>query len=249
MNTEITRKARQLLHYESYGVLATHSNSITGYPFGSIVPYIYEQNGYLIIYISELTEHTKNLRKNDKCSLTIKEGNFHSDVQTAERLTWIGNAEEVDAGEYSYFEKKYFRNFPWSKKYEETHDFSFWKIDLIRARFIGGFGEIYWLESREFILEASLTNSDLEGAINHMNEDHQRAHRHYLKLVYGLSVDVNSEVSMVDLDPEGFVLHYEKVRYRFFFEKQATNMKEIRKELVRMAHTPIPDSSNINSST
>ena len=25
---------------------------------------------------------------------------------------------------------------------------------------------------------------------------------------------------MVDLDPEGFVLHYEKVRYRFFFEKQ-----------------------------
>ena len=108
MNTEITRKARQLLHYESYGVLATHSNSITGYPFGSIVPYIYEQNGYLVIYISELAEHTKNLRKNDKCSLTIKEGNFHSDVQTAERLTWIGNAGEVDAGEYSYFEKKYF---------------------------------------------------------------------------------------------------------------------------------------------
>ena len=63
MNTEITRKARQLLHYESYGVLATHSNSIKGYPFGSIVPYIYEQNGYLVIYISELAEHTKNLRK------------------------------------------------------------------------------------------------------------------------------------------------------------------------------------------
>ena len=106
---------------------------------------------------------------------------------------------------------------------------------MIRARFIGGFGEIYWIQSREFILDDTLTNSDIDGAINHMNEDHQRAHRHYLKLVYGLSVDVNSEVSMVDLDPEGFVLHYEKVRYRFFFEKQATNMKEIRKELVKRA--------------
>ena len=125
------------------------------------------------------------------------------------------------------------------------------RVDLVEEIDLEGdqFWKVKTTESKEFISDATLTNSDLEGAINHMNEDHQRAHRHYLELVYGLSIDVNNEVTMVDLDPEGFVLHYEKARYRFFFEKQATNMKEIRKELVRMAHTPIPESSNINSSS
>ncbi len=52
---------------------------------------------------------------------------------------------------------------------------------------------------------------------------------------------------MIDLDSEGFVLHYEKIRYRFFFEKQVSDMKAIRKELVKMAHSPIPDNSNTNS--
>ena len=247
MISEISFTARQLLYNESYGVLATQSNSIQGYPFGSIVPYIYEQGKYLIVYISELAEHTKNLRKNAKCSLIVKESYHQDDVQAVSRLTWIGNAEEVSTKEITSIKVRYFRNFPWSKKYEETHDFSFWKIDLVRARFIRGFGEIFWLESEELILYSTLSNSDLEGAINHMNEDHQRANRHYLNLVYGLSIDENSDVSMVDLDPEGFVLLHEENRYRFFFEKQAKNMKEIRKELVKMAHAPILDNSKFNS--
>ena len=247
MNTDISKTARQLLYNETYGILATQSNSIEGYPFGSVVPYIYHQGKYLIIYISELAEHTKNLRKNSKCSLIVKESVHQDDVQTAGRLTWVGNAEEVPNEEDSVVKIRYFRNFPWSQKYEKTHDFSFWKIDLTRARFIGRFGEIFWLDSEELILENTLENFDLEGAITHMNSDHQRANRHYLKLVYGLSLDENSVVNMIDLDSEGFVLHYEKIRYRFFFEKQASDMKAIRKELVKMAHSPIPDNSNTNS--
>ena len=68
----------------------------------------------MIIYISELAEHTKNLRKNSKCSLIVKESDHQDDVQTAGRLTWVGNAEEVTNEEDNVVKIRYFRNFPWS---------------------------------------------------------------------------------------------------------------------------------------
>lgn len=39
MSTNAIRPARELLLKEYRGVLSTHSKSMPGYPFGSVVPY------------------------------------------------------------------------------------------------------------------------------------------------------------------------------------------------------------------
>ena len=53
--------AGAFLRASRYGVLATQSRSLPGYPFGSITPYVLGAAGEPVIYISTLAEHTRNI--------------------------------------------------------------------------------------------------------------------------------------------------------------------------------------------
>jgi len=52
-------------------LLSTHSLIEEGYHFGSITPYIVVLEGDLAIFISHLAEHTQNIERDAKVSLTI----------------------------------------------------------------------------------------------------------------------------------------------------------------------------------
>ncbi|MBO0797641.1 MAG: pyridoxamine 5'-phosphate oxidase family protein [Blastocatellia bacterium] len=65
--------SRRLLNQQSVGVLSTHSVEVAGYPFGSIAPYTLNYNGEPIILISDIAQHTRNIKRNNKVSLiTVK---------------------------------------------------------------------------------------------------------------------------------------------------------------------------------
>ena len=68
---EIALAAKQLARAQHSGVLGTHSTSMPGYPFGSVVPYYLTPEGDAVIYISDIALHTRNIKANDKVSLTI----------------------------------------------------------------------------------------------------------------------------------------------------------------------------------
>jgi hypothetical protein len=38
------------------------------------------------------------------------------------------------------------------KAYFAMHDFSFYRIEPVRIRFIGGFGKIHWVEPEQYLL-------------------------------------------------------------------------------------------------
>ena len=67
---DIAFSAKQLSRTHHSGVLGTHSTSMPGYPFGSVVPYYLTPAGDAIIYISDIALHTRNIKANDKVSLT-----------------------------------------------------------------------------------------------------------------------------------------------------------------------------------
>src|SRR2546430_5759051 len=144
-------EARRLFLQQSFGVLSTISLDVPGYPFGSITPYCADRQGRPIIYISYIAQHTRNILADPRVSLTVFENNTGSDdVQARGRITCIGDARKVPADD-SDTRERYFRYFPSSGQYAGTHDFEFFRLDLRRVRFIGGFGQIYWVEPADFL--------------------------------------------------------------------------------------------------
>ena len=57
----IACETRQMLGAHRYGASGTLSKKLDGHPFGSITPYLVDHDGSLLILISNLAEHIKNI--------------------------------------------------------------------------------------------------------------------------------------------------------------------------------------------
>jgi putative heme iron utilization protein len=220
--------ARQLLNHQGVGVLSTHSVDVEGYPFGSIAPYVVDYEGEPAILISDIAQHTRNIKLNNKVSLTVFDPRA-DDPQAGSRLTWIGDAEIIDTSETD-IRDRYLRYFPSAESYFETHDFSFYRIRLRRARFIGGFGQIFWIEPDAMLVKNPFRETE-PGIVKHMNRDHQKALFHYCKV---LGVEVHA-VTMIGIDSEGFDMLADKRKLRIDFESPIHTSEEARANLVRLA--------------
>ena len=223
------RTARQLLYHQSVGVLSTHSIDVEGYPFGSIAPYALNHDGEPIILISDIAQHTRNIKRNNKVSLTVFDPRA-DDPQAGSRLTWIGDAESIDSSDAGSRDR-YLRYFPSAESYFQAHDFSFYRIRLRRARFIGGFGEIYWIEPDAMVLENPFRKTET-GIVDHMNQDHRKALLHYCRALMEAEPAI---VAMTGIDSEGFDMLAGKLKVRVDFDSPISTVDEARKNLVRLA--------------
>lgn len=226
---DIGKVARHFLRENNVGVLATHSLDVEGYPFGSVTPYIVNSKGFPTILISLLAQHTKNIKANPKVSLTIFSQEIE-DVQSGARLTWIGDAEALPSNDETTKER-YLRYFPNSKNQFEMSDFGLYQINLKRVRFIGGFGQIAWVEPSAMLLDNPLHRVEKD-IIEHMNQDHKSTMKDYCE---GLKNFIVSDVSMLGIDSEGFELLANNKKLRFVFEKLVVTAEDARAELVLMA--------------
>jgi len=233
MNKKLKAKeARKLLLSEYQAILSTHSVDVKGYPFGSVVPYCLNKAGKPIILISSIAQHTKNILSDPKVSLIATESGT-DDLQTVGRITYIGNAEKLNDNDNDSMER-YYSYFPQSRGYHRTHDFYFYQIQAVRIRFIGGFGQIYWLEKEEFLLANPFSFEEEKSMIEHMNLDHAEAIKHYCDL-YKIQYSVDETPVMVGIDSEGFNLRCGARIHRISFAKPVTTAVEVRKALVEMA--------------
>ncbi len=224
------QKAKEFLRTEYSGVLSTQSRVLEGYPFGSVVPYCLDGDGYPVILISNLAQHTRNIAKNTKVSLIVAQSGM-DDVQTGARLTWVGDAELItDAAAI----ERYYRFFPDSRGYHNTHSFDFYRIVPVRSRYIGGFGDINWLEN-ELLVEANPFAGDVEdGVVTHMNEDHSAAIQTYCRHA-GLDLDDAQMPLMAGVDPLGFNVQLGQKVVRIAFPEKAEAPSDLRRLLVMMA--------------
>ena len=226
---DIAFQAKQLSRTHHSGVLGTHSTSMPGYPFGSVVPYYLTPAGDAIIYISDIALHTRNIKANDKVSLTIFDAG-EDDSQANGRVTIMGSAELANQNDVK---AQYFRLFPQAKKYEQTHDFNFFVIRTERVRFIGGFGKIHWVDKVYWSVEAQDWHGAPESMINHMNEDHQDAMQLILKHKKGVNVE---EPIMHSVFPEGMHCGTEKQTWFVPFEALCVSSTDVRKALVKLTN-------------
>jgi len=228
-------EARQLLLRDYQGVLSTLSVAVSGYPFGSVVPYCLDRQGRPIILISRIAQHTKNILADPKVSLIAIERGV-DDIQTAGRLTLLADAARIPPEDQDAPER-YYRYFPESRDYHKTHDFDFHRLEPVRARYIGGFGDIHWLEPNRLLLPNPFTGEEELGMVRHMNEDHTEAMQRYC-LNAGLALPEAVTPVMTGIDAEGFHLRLGARIVRFEFPSPVQSPMEVRQALVAMARVP-----------
>ena len=228
---QLARSVRGFLRARRYGVLATMSLELPGHPFGSITPYVVTHEGRVILLVSAIAQHTKNMIADPKVSILVAD-ETSDDKQAAGRVTVVGEARRVDDA-VEAVGARYLRCFPSHRDYDQAHDFLYVQIDPVRIRFIGGFGEIHWIERDEWILQAPGWAADEHGIIEHMNSDHQDALNAMCRRFLELD---GSDASMINLDADGFHVKTSAGVHYIPFETACDTSQEVRAEMVRLAH-------------
>lgn len=230
MSAKAATQARELLLKEYRGVLSTHSKSMPGFPFGSVVPYCLDADGNPLILISRIAQHTHNLQKDPKCSLLVGERDAQ-DVQAVGRLTVLAEAHKlVEPKAVEAAAERYYRYFPESANYHQAHDFDFWVLKPVRHRYIGGFGAIHWVD--HLSLANPFAGKAEQSMIEHMNSDHANAIEHYVQLS-GLPQGVAAQ--MVGIDSEGMHLRIGQGLHWLPFAAPCNTPIQVREALVFLA--------------
>ena len=222
------QETRRLMRRHRHGMLATQSKKMSGYPFGSIVPYVLDQSARPIILISTIAEHTKNISQNEKISLLIAEGG--KDVQAEARATFIGDCSRIEDQEIP--KARYLRYFPNAASYFETHDFFFYRIEPRLIRFIGGFGNIHWVTAEQYAPPENQLDAHESGILAHMNKDHHDNLIDYCRHTYSCHPD---QVEMIGIDCDGFDLRTDTEILRFDFPEVVCDAAQARTALVDLA--------------
>lgn len=232
MRSQALTEARQLVQNTQTGVASTISHNLRGYPFGSVIPFISCSEGKLYFYISDIAQHAKNLCHDCRMSVTVFEQAPEGDQNAHGRVTLVGDAHKLTAEEAGNMLSRYIRRFPEAKSYQQAHDFHLWQMDIVRVRYIGGFGKIFWLESEEWQAEPAPWDLNTETRmIEHMNDDHQDA----MALILGQHHQINDEhPEMVGLISSGFYMRSQNKVCYVPFDNLCVSSADVRTQLVKL---------------
>ena len=228
-------QARTLTEKMSTATLCTISERSDGCPYGSFVTYAIH-DGEPIFLISILAEHTKNLEAESRASLMVSESGEGNPLALG-RVTLLGKCEKLSKDDDPSLKEVYLRRHPNASFYIDFEDFSFYKLKISEARYIGGFGRMSWVDGPDW--ENSEPDPLFESAgdiISHMNEDHEDAMVIICKEM-SKAKDTTS-ATMTGIDRYGFEMSAMTAEgprpIRIGFENEATDSEEARKEIVAL---------------
>ncbi|HSE96806.1 MAG TPA: DUF2470 domain-containing protein [Blastocatellia bacterium] len=236
--TKQGEEVRALIEEERNGVLSTLSKRLRGWPFGSITPFALSATGEPLILISEIAEHTRNLRQDARASLIVQDTRALADPQAGARVTLIGYAAPVAGPYLDDGRARYLKYFPNSASFFDAHDFSLFRIAATDVRYIGGFGEIYWLKGDDVIDASSASAIDplarqVEPICEHMNRDHSDALILYASAFAGASAE---SARMIHIDSHGFdMVAVERGSHRHLridFASPVTTADDVREAMI-----------------
>lgn len=132
------------------GKVATLSTNYDKVAFGSLTPYVLDNKGRPIIFVSDLALHTKNFKKDPKCSLMVAKID-KDDIFNSARITFIGKMVKVSDKELEEIKKLYLARHKSAEDFVELEDFSFYRLEIEKIYWVGGFGDIEWIEPKKYL--------------------------------------------------------------------------------------------------
>lgn len=214
------------------GSLATIDRA-GGYPYASLITLGSDASGAPTFLISTLARHTANLAADTRASVLIDETSALADPLQGARVTLYGRAEP--AAEEG-LRRRFLARHPEAAFYADFPDFSFWRLNVEGAHYIGGFGRIFDLAPSELVLSLDRADNLIAAEaeiIEHMNADHADALELYATALAGASP---GGWRMTGIDPEGLDIVQGGEARRIVFSAPVTTPAEARKELVRLTN-------------
>ena len=229
---EMDYDAVKMYRNSSHGILSTMSKIFKNYPFGSFVTYVSSRPRTVYLYLSDLAEHTENLHYKPHSCLTIIKENHNGDIQNSQRLTLVGDLNPIKEKDEEECRKRFHLIHPDSQKYSEMHDFKFYQLNIISARWIGGFGKIAWLDKNYWSQKEPDWQGNENRIIKHMNKDHQNSISSSLHAQHKIK-DAAAMMSFINID--GYYVQSKNQFYFIQFPHPCLTMLEYRETLTSLA--------------
>ena len=221
--------ARRLLRTVRSGALATLAPD--GGPFASLVTVASLPDGGPVLPLSTLAMHTQHLIADPRCSLLLDSAG-KGDPLVHPRLTVTARARAATAGERSAWRARFLRRHPKAELYVDFGDFSFWRLEPIAARMIGGFGRIDALTAGDLLTDLAGAEALVDGearSLDHMNADHRDALKLYATVLCGAA---DGDWALVGIDPGGIDLGCRDETIRLDFPEPILDPEALRRRLV-----------------
>ena len=216
-------QAIMLLRAARVGTLAT---VMDGQPFASLVTPGTAPDRSVLMLLSNLSEHTRQLKADPRCSLMVTGPATSINPQTAPRFTLTGSAERI---EDAALKARWLAQHPYAALYADFGDFALWRITTRAGMLVGGFARAFRLKLGALAAHPGTVDAVAGAAdsiMQHCNTDHAAA----LSVIAG-----GGEWRMVAVDIDGCDLAQEEIVRRIHWAAPVADVGGIRAELVRLA--------------
>jgi heme iron utilization protein len=221
---------------------ATLSTSFEGWPYGSLVMVAATPEGHPLLLISDLAQHTANIKADSRVSLLYDGTAGLDEPLTGPRLTVLGRADmTAEEGPASRYRARH----PAAAFFAGFKDFHLYRVAAEKAHLVAGFGRIVWLGAEDLLVPAEISAGLAEaeaGIVQHMNMDHADAIELYATRLLGRSAE---GWQLTGIDPEGADLRRGGETARLGFSRRVGTAEEARAELVRLVREARGKAANL----
>jgi putative heme iron utilization protein len=180
--------------------------------------------------------HTQNLQADPRASLLVTQEATDGEPLGASRVTLVGNVLPVSDAEVAEARKLYLARYANSTYWVDFEDFSFYRMDVVDAYYVGGFGVMGWVSASDYDRSQPDPLADsMAEIIQHMNADHKDA---LVLLARKFARIESQEATMIAVDRLGFHVRLKTQDgmrgARIAFLREVSNPAEARKVLVEM---------------
>lgn len=222
--------ARHLMRALDRATLATTRD---GWPYASLVLTAADHEGSPLLLLSDLAEHTKNIKRDPRVSLLFDGTAGRDDPLTGPRVTVLGEAKPaLDPRRRARFTARH----PSAAAYAGFADFHLYRIDVTRAHLVAGFGRIDWIAADALLYPShgeALAAAEAD-IIEHMNEDHAGMVDLYATRLAGAG---GEGWRLTGIDPEGADLRRAGTVARLDFTTPVADAHEARAAFIHLART------------
>jgi hypothetical protein len=189
-------------------------------------------DGSPVILVSDLSAHTRNLKRDPRASLMfIADEGESADVNTRARISLTGQVAPV--ADRAAVRERFLRRHPDAALYIDFADFHLMRFVVEDAHLVAGFARATGLAPDQVMAPAGMAETiaamDAD-ACAHMNEDHADA----LELMARLAGGAPGDWRAIAVDPQGIDLAAQGVVVRAEFDQVVGDGGALRKALKRL---------------
>lgn len=208
---------------------ATLATSLEGWPYASLVLAAVDHDASPLLLLSDLAEHSKNIARDARAALLFDGTDGRDDPLTGSRATVLGEIRRI---EDQRLLARFAARHPSAANYAGFADFHLYRLAVMRAHLVAGFGRIDWIAADALIHPPAPALAAAEADIlRHMNDDHAEAINLYATRLAGRT---GGGWRLTGIDPEGIDLRLRGSVARLDFPAPVSDSDGARAALIQL---------------